>query len=102
MELLRKWNRISLVKRIIAGLLVGTALGILLPQASFIGVLGTLFVGALKALAPLLVFFLVMHSLAQHKKGAKSNMSMVIRFICWVPFSLPCARWSPAFCSPLP
>lgn len=78
MELLRKWNRISLVKRIIAGLLVGTALGILLPQASFIGVLGTLFVGALKALAPLLVFFLVMHSLAQHKKGAKSNMSMVI------------------------
>ena len=47
MELLRKWNRISLVKRIIAGLLVGTALGILLPQASFIGVLGTLFVGAL-------------------------------------------------------
>ena len=78
MELLRKWNRISLVKRIIAGLLVGTALGILLPQASFIGVLGTLFVGALKALAPLLVFFLVMHSLTQHKKGAKSNMSMVI------------------------
>lgn len=78
MELLRKWNRISLVKRIIAGLLVGTALGILLPQASFIGVLGTLFVWALKALAPLLVFFLVMHSLAQHKKGAKSNMSMVI------------------------
>ena len=78
MELLRKWNRITLVKRIIAGLLVGTALGILLPQASFIGVLGTLFVGALKALAPLLVFFLVMHSLAQHKKGAKSNMSMVI------------------------
>ena len=40
--------------------------------------LGTLFVGALKALAPLLVFFLVLHSLAQHKKGAKSNMSTVI------------------------
>ena len=37
MELLRKWNRISLVKRIIAGLLVGTALGILLPQALFAG-----------------------------------------------------------------
>lgn len=78
MELLRRWNRISLVKRIVIGLLLGAVLGLVLPGASVIGLLGTLFVGALKALAPLLVFFLVMHSLAQHKKGAKSNMSTVI------------------------
>lgn len=80
MELLRKWNHISLVKRIIVGLILGAALGALLPQASVIGILGTLFVNALKALAPLLVFFLVLHSLSQHKKGAKSNMSAVIVF----------------------
>lgn len=80
MELLRKWNQISLVKRIIVGLLLGAALGALLPQASVIGILGTLFVNALKALAPLLVFFLVLHSLSQHKKGAKSNMTAVIVF----------------------
>lgn len=80
MELLHKWNHISLVKRIIVGLILGAALGTLLPQASVIGILGTLFVNALKALAPLLVFFLVLHSLSQHKKGAKSNMSAVIVF----------------------
>lgn len=80
MELLHKWNHISLVKRIIVGLILGAALGALLPQASVIGILVTLFVNALKALAPLLVFFLVLHSLSQHKKGAKSNMSAVIVF----------------------
>ena len=78
MELIQKWNRISLVKRIILGLILGALLGALIPSASAISVLGTLFVGALKALAPLLVFFLVMHSLAQHKNGAGSNMKTVI------------------------
>ena len=78
MELIQKWNRISLVKRIILGLILGALLGALIPSASPISILGTLFVGALKALAPLLVFFLVMHSLAQHKSGAGSNMKTVI------------------------
>lgn len=78
MELIRKWNQSSLILRIIAGLIVGTVLGIVLPQLSVIKVFGTLFVGALKALAPLLVFFLVMHSLAQHKSGSGSNMTTVI------------------------
>ena len=78
MELLCKWNQLSLVKRILISLILGAVLGFLLPGASFLSLLGTLFVGALKALAPLLVFFLVLHSLAQHKKGAKSNMSTVI------------------------
>ena len=78
MELLCKWNQLSLVKRSLIGLILGAVLGFLLPGASFLSLLGTLFVGALKALAPLLVFFLVLHSLAQHKKGAKSNMSTVI------------------------
>ena len=78
MELIRRWNRINLVPRIILGLLLGALLGFALPQASVLGILGTLFVGALKALAPLLVFFLVMDSLAQHRKGARSNMTTVI------------------------
>ena len=78
MNLLAKWNRISLVKRIAAGLALGALLGFALPQLTFLGVLGTLFVNALKALAPLLVFFLVMDSLSQHKKGTSSNMGMVV------------------------
>jgi len=78
MELFHKWNRISLIKRIVIGLILGALLGFTLPDFTIVAVLGTLFVGALKSLAPLLVFFLVMHSLAQHKKGSSSNMTAVV------------------------
>lgn len=78
MELIKKWNSISLVKRIIVGLIFGVILGLAIPKVSVIGVLGNLFVGALKALAPLLVFFLVINSLARHRKGNRSNMKSVI------------------------
>ena len=78
MELIRTWNKISLIKRIVIGLILGAVLGFAVPQFSVLKVFGTLFVGALKSLAPLLVFFLVMHSLAQHKNGASSNMSTVV------------------------
>ena len=47
MELIRKWNRIHLVLRIVLGLIFGAILGVALPQASGIGMVGSLFVGAL-------------------------------------------------------
>ena len=78
MKLLNKWNKLSLVKRIILGLIAGVILGLLIPSFQVLGVLGDLFVGALKALAPLLVFFIVMHSLAGQKSGGASNMKVVI------------------------
>ncbi|KXL53070.1 serine/threonine transporter SstT [Anaerotignum neopropionicum] len=77
-NLFQKWNSISLVKRIVAGLIIGAVLGRVLPSLTVIGILGDLFVGALKGVAPILVFFLVMSSLAQHKKGAKTNMGTVV------------------------
>ncbi len=78
MKILRKWTEISLVKRIIGGLIAGIILGMLIPKATIVGILGELFVGALKAVAPLLVFFLVAHSLSSKKENAGSNMRMVI------------------------
>lgn len=77
-ELVTKWNSISLVKRIIAGLIIGIILGMVVPQFSVIGLLGQLFVGALKAVAPILVFFLVSGALCQHKEGKKTNMKTVV------------------------
>lgn len=56
--------RTSLVIRIIIGLIIGLLLGIFLPQASFISILGTTFVGALKSIAPVLVFVLIISSIA--------------------------------------
>ena len=76
-NLLTKWNSISLVKRIIVGLIVGIILGLTVPQFTVIGLLGDLFVSALKAVAPLLVFFLVMASLANASGGA-ANMGFIV------------------------
>ena len=78
MNIWTKWTQIGLVKRILVGLIIGAILGMAIPSLTVISILGDLFVGALKALAPLLVFFIVMNSLAHHKKGGKTNMSTVV------------------------
>lgn len=72
------WNRTSLIKRIIIGVILGFVLGMTLPKVSAIGILGDLFVGGLKAVAPLLVFVLVASALSQNEKGQKTNMSTII------------------------
>ena len=76
--LIQKWNNISLIKRIICGLIIGIALGLIFPQATAISILGDLFVGALRGIAPLLVFFLIMSSLCRMAKGQKTNMSFIV------------------------
>ncbi len=70
--------RISLVKRILIGLVLGVALGLLVPGASGIAVLGKMFVDALKAIAPLLVFMLVISSLAKSKSGFDRRFGFVV------------------------
>ncbi|WP_270314467.1 serine/threonine transporter SstT [Streptococcus infantarius] len=72
------WNRTSLIKRVIIGVILGFILGMTLPKVSAIGILGDLFVGGLKAVAPLLVFVLVASALSQNEKGQKTNMSTII------------------------
>ena len=78
-NLFKTWNKISLVKQIIIGLLIGIILALTVPeQVSGITILGDLFVGALKAVAPILVFFLVMSAISGHKSGQKTNMKSII------------------------
>ncbi len=77
-NLFTAWNNISLVKRIIVGLIVGIVLALVLPGASFLTIFGALFVGALKAIAPLLVFFLVMSAISQHVSGKQTNMKSIV------------------------
>lgn len=78
-NLMKKWNQISIVKQISIGLIIGIILAVLIPeQAKSLTILGALFVGALKAIAPVLVLFLVMSSIAQHKKGQQTNMKSII------------------------
>lgn len=72
------WNRTSLIKRIVIGVVVGSVLGLLVPKFTVIGLLGDMFVGGLKAIAPLLVFALVANALSQTREGQQSNMKTVI------------------------
>jgi len=78
MNFLRKVFGVPLVLRIAIGLVLGIALGLLFPQASFIGVLGTLFIGALKGVAPILVLLLVISSLSVAGKNLGKRFTMVI------------------------
>lgn len=77
-KIIRAWNKASLIKRIPIGMLLGASLGLLFPSLSGIGILGDLFVGGLKAIAPVLVFTLVANALSQHQKGQDTNMKTVI------------------------
>lgn len=78
-NLLAKWNQMSLVKRIVIGIIVGVILALAVPTgASWISIFGSLFVGALKAVAPILVLFIVMHAIAVHKSGKKTNMKSIL------------------------
>lgn len=72
------WNRTSLIKRIAIGVVIGALLGLLIPKVTVIGLLGDMFVGGLKAIAPLLVFALVANALSQTREGQQSNMKTVI------------------------
>ena len=60
-------------------MVLGIVFAVLIPgYTDWIGIFGSLFVGALKAVAPILVFFLVMSAISQHKSGQKTNMKSII------------------------
>ena len=79
-EFLKAWNRLSLVKQIIIGLVIGIVLALVAPQqlGGIMPIFGTIFTRALKGVAPVLVFFVVMFAIAQHKSGKKTNMKRVL------------------------
>ena len=73
-----KWESISLVYRIIGGLLIGLVLALIVPGNEYIPILGAMFIGALKAIAPFLVLFLVIGSLSKSGKGIGPRFRLVI------------------------
>lgn len=77
-KLYEQWTSISLVKRIVVGLIIGAVLGLAAPQASSLVILGDVFVGALKGIAPLLVFFLIISSLCHAGKSHGGVIKTVI------------------------
>ncbi|MEE1354318.1 MAG: serine/threonine transporter SstT [Absicoccus porci] len=77
MNVIRKYNETSLILRIVIGLIIGTILGVLFKNLP-IGILGDLFKGALRSIAPVLVFVLITNSLASSSTGMDKRFGRVI------------------------
>lgn len=82
----RKWASISLVLRILIGLVLGVALGFICPHWTVVGILGKVFVSALKAIAPVLVAVLVADSIAKAKGGMGARFGTVITLYLFSTF----------------
>lgn len=81
-----KYNGVSLIIRIIVGLIAGTALALVVPHMTWIGEFGTLFVSALKAGAPILVFVLVASALAQGNSKLDGRFGTVLFLYLFTTF----------------
>ena len=77
-NIVERYNKTSLIFRIIIGLVIGAVLGLISGNLGIIALLGDLFVGALKAIAPVLVFVLVVSALAQGNDKLDSRFGTVI------------------------
>lgn len=75
---IEKYNNTNIVIKIFVGIILGISAAYLFPNATWLSVLGSLFVGALKAIAPILVFILVISSLANGVKKQESKFRTVI------------------------
>lgn len=73
-----KWTKSSLILKIVIGLIIGAVLGILVPDWEIIGFPGEIFVSALKAIAPILVFVLVASAISKARSGIGSRFKTVI------------------------
>lgn len=76
--IVRRWTSTSLMLRILIGLVIGALLGLLVPQCTPVSILGTIFVSALKAIAPILVFVLVVASVAKAQGRLGSRFRTVV------------------------
>ena len=77
-KFIKKWTESSLILKIFIGLIIGAILGLTVPQIDLFGLPGKLFVSALKAIAPLLVFVLVASALSKAGEGIGSRFKTVI------------------------
>lgn len=99
--LLQLLNRTSLVVQILIGLILGIALALIAPQAALsVGFIGDVFVSALKAVAPVLVFILVMASIANHQHGQQTHIRPILMLYLIGTFSAALVAVAASFLFP--
>ncbi len=76
-----KWNSVSLILRILVGLIIGAIVALIFPGNDVLAMFGTLFVAALKGVAPILVFFLVISALANAKGSGAMKLVIILYLV---------------------
>ena len=97
----KKYTGTSLILRIVIGLVVGAILGLTLKSWTFIGLLGTLFVGALRAIAPILVFVLIISALSTGQSKLDRKFGLVLFFYMFSTFLAAAAAVAASFMFPV-
>lgn len=92
----------SLVTQILIGLIAGVVLALVSPDAAqAVGLLGSLFVTALKSIAPILVFVLVAASIANHQQGAQARLGPILALYLIGTFAAAVVAVAASFMFPL-
>lgn len=100
-SLLARFARGNLVLQILVGIILGIALALIAPEsAQSAGLLGSLFVGALKAVAPILVFILVAASIANQRKNQHTYMRPIVILYLFGTFTAALTAVSMSFLFP--
>ena len=97
----KKYNDTSLILRIVIGLAVGAILGVTLKSWTWVGLLGTLFVGALRAIAPILVFVLIISALSTGQSKLDRKFGLVLFFYMFSTFLAAAAGVTASFLFPV-
>ena len=100
-NIVTKWQGISLIIRILIGLIIGVIIGVFAPKFTVVSLFGTIFVGALKGIAPVLVFVLVISSLANAGVGVGKKFRTVIVLYMLSTLLAACAAVAASFLFPV-
>ena len=84
-SVVKKYTETSLIIRIVIGLVAGAILGRTMTGWTWIGILGSMFVGALRAVAPVLVFVLIISALSNGQSKLDSKFGLVA-FLLYVQY----------------
>ena len=100
--LISAWQKSNLMLRIFLGIVVGAVLALTMPGYGIISVLGDLFVGALKAMAPILVALLVASSVATARSGMGVRFRIIIALYILTTLMAAVVAVSAGFIFPVP
>lgn len=100
--LINAWQKSNLMLRIFLGIVVGAVLALTIPGYGIISVLGDLFVGALKAMAPILVALLVASSVATARSGMGGRFRIIIALYILTTLMAAVVAVSAGFIFPVP